>query len=213
MDEPLSNLDAKLRVAMRAEIKELHQRLGITFIYVTHDQTEAMTMSDRVAVILDGELIQVAPPREIYADPADRRVAEFIGSPKINMLQGVVRADGGVDVAGATIGACTRLAAGEAVLLGVRPEAFHSVLRPTESTFTGKVRLIEHLGSDLFVHLDLPGESEPMITRFSAANDSVARGQTIHVGINPGQFLLFTRDGTRLRPRDSRQAIPRSLVQ
>ena len=91
MDEPLSNLDAKLRVQMRAEIKELHQRLGITFIYVTHDQAEAMTLSDRVAVMLDGELLQVAPPREIYADPDDRRVAEFIGSPKINMLDGVMR--------------------------------------------------------------------------------------------------------------------------
>lgn len=85
MDEPLSNLDSKLRVQMRAEIKELHQRLGVTFVYVTHDQSEAMTMSDRVAVMLDGEL-QVAPPQEIYADPDDRRVAEFIGSPKINML-------------------------------------------------------------------------------------------------------------------------------
>jgi multiple sugar transport system ATP-binding protein len=85
MDEPLSNLDAKLRVQMRSEIKELHHRLGITFIYVTHDQSEAMTMSDRVAVMLDGELIQVAPPQAIYADPVDRRVAEFIGSPKINM--------------------------------------------------------------------------------------------------------------------------------
>jgi multiple sugar transport system ATP-binding protein len=86
MDEPLSNLDAKLRVQMRAEIKELHRKLGITFLYVTHDQAEAMTLSDRVAVMLDGELLQVAPPQEIYANPANRRVAEFVGVPKINSL-------------------------------------------------------------------------------------------------------------------------------
>jgi len=86
MDEPLSNLDAKLRVQMRAEIKELHRRLKVTFVYVTHDQSEAMTMSDRVAVMLDGALLQVAPPQDIYADPHDRRVAEFIGAPKINIL-------------------------------------------------------------------------------------------------------------------------------
>jgi multiple sugar transport system ATP-binding protein len=105
MDEPLSNLDAKLRVQMRAEIKELHKRLGVTFIYVTHDQAEAMTLSDRVAVMLDGELLQVAPPQQIYADPAERRVAEFIGSPKINMLDAVVRERGLVDVAGSTLAA------------------------------------------------------------------------------------------------------------
>jgi ABC-type sugar transport system ATPase subunit len=91
---PLSNLDAKLRVQMRVEIKELHRRLGATFIYVTHDQTEAMTLSDRVAVMLDGELLQVAPPEEIYADPAERRAAEFIGSPKINMMDATVREHG-----------------------------------------------------------------------------------------------------------------------
>ncbi|MGF6313319.1 ABC-type sugar transport system ATPase subunit [Bradyrhizobium sp. i1.8.4] len=86
MDEPLSNLDAKLRVQMRAEIKDLHQRVGVTFVYVTHDQAEAMTPSDRVGVMLDGELLQVAPPQDIYTDPDNRRVAEFIGSPKITCL-------------------------------------------------------------------------------------------------------------------------------
>src|SRR5262249_37310376 len=101
MDEPLSNLDAKLRMQMRAEIMELHRRLGVTFIYVTHDQAEAMTLSDRVAVMLEGELLQVAPPQVIYADPADLKVAVFIGSPQINLLAGVGRDDGALDVAGA----------------------------------------------------------------------------------------------------------------
>ena len=99
MDEPLSNLDAKLRVHMRAELADLHRRLGATFIYVTHDQSEAMTMSDRVAVMMDGELLQVAPPAALYDDPADLRVAEFVGSPKINVLPGMVAADGAVECA------------------------------------------------------------------------------------------------------------------
>jgi multiple sugar transport system ATP-binding protein len=85
-DEPLSNLDAKLRIQMRAEIIDLHRRLGVTFVYVTHDQGEAMTMSDRVAVMLDRELMQVAPPQLLYSDPGTLRVAEFVGSPKINVL-------------------------------------------------------------------------------------------------------------------------------
>src|SRR5262249_32602720 len=125
MDEPLSNLDAKLRVQMRAEIKELHQRLGITFIYVTHDQAEAMTLSDRVAVMLDGELLQVAPPQDIYADPDDRRVAEFIGSPKINMLEGIVRERGSISVAGSSLLRKADVAVGTGLTLGIRPEAFH----------------------------------------------------------------------------------------
>ncbi len=85
MDEPLSNLDAKLRVATRAEISELHRRLGSTFVYVTHDQVEAMTMSDRVALMIDGQILQLDTPQEIYDDPDNVRVAEFIGTPKINI--------------------------------------------------------------------------------------------------------------------------------
>ncbi|MDX2203357.1 MAG: ABC transporter ATP-binding protein, partial [Hyphomicrobiaceae bacterium] len=87
LDEPLSNLDAKLRVHMRTEIAQLHRRLGATFIYVTHDQAEAMTMSDRIAVMMDGNVIQIGTPDQVYDDPQDLRVAEFIGSPKINVLE------------------------------------------------------------------------------------------------------------------------------
>src|SRR5262249_18561143 len=96
MDEPLSNLDAKLRVAARAEMAALHRGAGVAFIYVTHDQVEGMTMSDGVALMRGGEVLQVGSPAEIYDQPADLRVAEFIGSPKINILPGVVRADGSV---------------------------------------------------------------------------------------------------------------------
>ncbi|AEG57297.1 ABC transporter ATP-binding protein [Sinorhizobium meliloti] len=130
MDEPLSNLDAKLRVQMRAEIKELHKRLGVTFIYVTHDQAEAMTLSDRVAVMLDGELLQVAPPRDIYADPHDRRVAEFIGSPKINMLDGAVIERGLMATSGAKLSVPESIAPGTKLTVGIRPEAFSLITKP-----------------------------------------------------------------------------------
>ncbi|MCC8965374.1 ABC transporter ATP-binding protein [Bradyrhizobium sp. Pear76] len=200
MDEPLSNLDAKLRVQMRAEIKELHQGLGVTFVYVTHDQAEAMTLSDRVAVMIDGELLQVAPPQDIYADPDDRRVAEFIGSPKINMLDGVVRERGLIDVAGATLTIETDARPGAALTLGIRPEAFHLADHGGQGSLTGSVRMIEHMGSDLFVHLDLAGIDHPLIVRLLAERAPyITPGQTLHVGVRPDRVLLFARDGRRLR--------------
>ncbi|MCC8944225.1 ABC transporter ATP-binding protein [Bradyrhizobium sp. Arg62] len=200
MDEPLSNLDAKLRVQMRAEIKELHQRLGVTFVYVTHDQAEAMTLSDRVAVMLDGELLQVAPPQDIYADPVDRRVAEFIGSPKINMLDGVMRERGLIDVAGSTLTIEADALAGAPLTLGIRPEAFHLADHGGQGALTGSVRMIEHMGSDLFVHLDLPAVDHPLIARLLAERaPHIAPGQTLHLGVRPDRVLLFTRDGLRLR--------------
>ncbi|WP_433995481.1 ABC transporter ATP-binding protein [Bradyrhizobium macuxiense] len=201
MDEPLSNLDAKLRVQMRAEIKELHQRLGVTFVYVTHDQAEAMTLSDRVAVMLDGELLQVAPPQDIYADPDDRRVAEFIGSPKINMLDGVVREHRLIDVAGSTLAIETDARAGAPLTLGIRPEGFHLSDHGGQGALTGSVRIIEHMGSDLFVHLDLAGVDHPLIVRLPAERTPhIALGQTLHVGVRRDRVLLFARDGRRLRP-------------
>ncbi len=150
MDEPLSNLDAKLRVTMRAEIKELHRRLGVTFVYVTHDQAEAMTLSDRIAVMFDGELLQVAPPQEIYADPAERRVAEFIGSPKINMIEAGVLEDGMVDLGGRLQAVETGRQPGTTVMLGIRPEAFSLAAPGEPGALSGQVRLVEHLGSDLY---------------------------------------------------------------
>jgi len=203
MDEPLSNLDANLRVQMRAEIKELHQRLGITFIYVTHDQAEAMTLSDRVAVMLDGELLQVAPPREIYADPDNRRVAEFIGSPAINMLDGVMGESGRIDVAGTALATeMTCVSADAAVALGIRPEAFHLVAHGGAGVLSGSVRLVEHMGSDLFVHLEIPSASRPLIARLLAERaPQIAIGHTLHLGVRSTDLLLFDSDGRRIRPR------------
>ncbi|MDX8443205.1 ABC transporter ATP-binding protein [Mesorhizobium australafricanum] len=203
MDEPLSNLDAKLRVQMRAEIKELHHRLGVTFVYVTHDQAEAMTMSDRVAVMLDGELLQVAPPQEIYADPDDRRVAEFIGSPKINMLDARLREGGLADTAGTSFSIAGNIEPGTALNLGIRPEAFHLVDAGGPNVLTGAVRLVEHMGSDLYVHLDVPGTGHPIVARLLAERaPQILPGQTLHLGVKPERLLLFAADGRRIRPHD-----------
>ena len=212
MDEPLSNLDAKLRVAMRAEIKDLHRRLGVTFVYVTHDQAEAMTLSDRVAVMLEGELLQVARPRDIYADPEDRRVAEFVGSPKINLVDGRVPEAGFVDAAGATLALDTGLDRGSAVTLGLRPEAFLATERPGPGVVTGAVRLLEHLGSDLYAHVDVPGLGTPLIARLPAEDDGVpANGGTLHLRTRLDQALLFAPDGRRMRPAKAKRVTPLPL--
>lgn len=204
MDEPLSNLDAKLRVQMRAEMKDIHRRLGVTFVYVTHDQAEAMTLSDRVAVMRDGELIQVAPPQVIYSDPEDRRVAEFVGSPKINLLEAVVRERGSVDAAGTSFQLLSDASPGEALALGIRPEAFHLSECGGANTLTGAVRLIEHMGSDLFVHLDLAGLDQPLIARLAAERaPHIALGQTLHLSVSPDRILVFGGDGKRLRLSES----------
>lgn len=208
MDEPLSNLDAKLRVQMRAEIKELHKRLDVTFIYVTHDQSEAMTMSDRVAVMLDGSLMQVAPPRTIYADPENRHVAEFIGSPKINILEATVRENGLVDTAGTTLAVGADAAPGDALTLAIRPEALHLVDKDGINALSGTVRLVEHMGSDLYVHLDLPGTGTPFIARLLAERaPQIDSGQTLRLGVRPERVLLFDANGARLR-RKNKQIQP-----
>ena len=168
MDEPLSNLDARLRVAMRAEIAKLQKMTGVTTIYVTHDQVEAMTMGDRVAVMNRGVLQQLAPPRTLYHEPANLFVASFIGSPAINLIEGrVLGGDGGYALAlgEARIALPTALIAhkpaiaeylGEAVVIGLRPEAL-SVAAPGSASgaIAGEVAFIEDLGASLLVHLDV----------------------------------------------------------
>ena len=135
-DEPLSNLDAKLRVQMRAEIRELQQRLGTTTIYVTHDQTEAMTMADKIAVLNAGRLEQVGRPLELYRSPANLFVAGFIGSPQMNFVSGPL---------------AERVGAGT---IGIRPE--HLAVGRDGDGWRGRVAAAEHLGSDTFVYVDVP---------------------------------------------------------
>jgi multiple sugar transport system ATP-binding protein len=207
MDEPLSNLDAKLRVTMRAEIKELHRRLGVTFVYVTHDQAEAMTLSDRVAVMLDGKLRQVGRPLEIYADPAERRVAEFIGSPKIAMVEARVGEGGRIHVGDRMLAIETGQQPGSSVVLGIRPEAFTPVAPGGQGELlAGRVRLVEHLGSDLYLHLDAEGQAEPVIARLDAERaPHIAAGEQIHLAVRAERVLLFTPEGQRIRTHADRR--------
>src|SRR5439155_4035948 len=153
MDEPLSNLDAKMRTATRAELVELHERLGTTFVYVTHDQVEAMTMGSRVAVLDRGALQQIGVPQEVYARPANVFVAQFIGSPPMNILP---------PGAGAALGV-----ANVNVVVGVRPE--HLVLADTG--VPAHVRLVESLGHERHVLCALAG-GEAVIVRIAAVTDA-----------------------------------------
>ncbi|MFM8681396.1 MAG: ABC transporter ATP-binding protein [Alphaproteobacteria bacterium] len=157
MDEPLSNLDAKLRVHMRAELAELHRRLGTTFVYVTHDQVEAMTMSDRVAVMDAGEILQLGTPTELYERPSNTRVARFIGSPAINLLPARAGADGVVEMAGMRLGLRVAARAGEALGVGLRPEALRPVADAAGAgrVLRARLRRRENLGAESILHADL----------------------------------------------------------
>jgi multiple sugar transport system ATP-binding protein len=175
MDEPLSNLDAKLRVQMRAEVSRLQRDLGVTTIYVTHDQVEAMTMGDRVAVMRKGELQQVAEPQTLYDRPVNLFVAGFIGSPAMNMLEATVeRANGSIALGlgeqrilldDEALAQRPALAdhVGRPVILGIRPEDLEAVAlvpdTPADRRLNGTVELREALGSELHVHFSVPGVS------------------------------------------------------
>jgi multiple sugar transport system ATP-binding protein len=154
MDEPLSNLDAKLRVQTRAELVELQTRLAVTTVYVTHDQVEAMTMGHRVAVLRDGNLQQCDAPSTLYHEPANLFVAGFIGSPAMNTLP--VTVDGAVEIAGAKI-RIGEVLGGEGMTIGFRPE---TVVIGDEGPIPARIRLVEDLGSEVFVHLLIHHDSE-----------------------------------------------------
>ena len=202
MDEPLSNLDAKLRVSTRAEIAALQRRLGITTFYVTHDQVEAMTMGDRVAVLKDGLLQQVAAPLELYDRPANRFVATFIGSPQMNMLRASV-IDGDLVVGDLRIvlHAEQREAIGgrEAVELGIRPE--HVVVEgPDGEGLPAVVNIVEELGSEeyVFATASIDGQDHRIVTR-SMARSRGLRGEAIRISFRPDALHLFDVDsGLRL---------------
>jgi multiple sugar transport system ATP-binding protein len=195
-DEPLSNLDAKLRVHMRAELAELHRRLKATFVYVTHDQAEAMTMSSRIAVMMAGELIQAGTPAEIYNDPCDIRVAEFVGSPKINILPGRIRKDGGIDVLGTAFKlACA--AAPSDCRVGVRPERIELGAGP----FSGTVVHLENLGAEAFVHLAIEGAGLRLIARLADVRHMPVMGSRAAFGFATDAVRVFDLAGRRIELR------------
>ena len=205
MDEPLSNLDAALRVHMRAELTELHRNLKTTFIYVTHDQAEALTMSSRVAVMMDGELIQLDTPTNVYSDPENLRVAEFIGSPKINVLKGSVDSDGMVLVQGFRLRRRLSPGAPSEVNVGIRPEHLAPTSDHDRAAFTGTVRHIEHLGSDVYVQATL-NDGESVVTVRSDPDHvmDLSIGHTVHIAETKGAAMVFANSGERLRFREDK---------
>ncbi|MCJ0892307.1 ABC transporter ATP-binding protein [Rhodococcus sp. ARC_M5] len=192
MDEPLSNLDAKLRVSTRAQIAGLQRRLGTTTVYVTHDQVEAMTMGDRVAVLLDGKLQQIAAPRELYDDPVNTFVAGFIGSPGMNLVDAPVR-DGAAVLGELRIP--FPASAGERVVVGVRPESWDLVGDGAGLQLT--VELIEELGAESFVYASAPSTNGGWTTtsgRISVRVDrklSIALAETIRLVPRFDELFFF----------------------
>lgn len=152
-DEPLSNLDAKLRTQMRAEIRRLHNRLGVTSIYVTHDQVEAMTLADRIVVMNEGRIEQVGTPMELFMNPANIFVASFLGSPPMNQMKGVITSKG-VDIGGVTITVEGRVGdhIGREVILGIRPEHVTLTKEKGSTTLPISLELVEPLGSEALLH-------------------------------------------------------------
>lgn len=195
MDEPLSNLDAKLRVHMRTEFSQLHRSLATTFVYVTHDQAEAMTMSDRVAVMLGGRMLQVGTPDQIYHDPASLEVAEFVGSPRINLVEG--RYDGEfVRCSGGRIGVRVAGSAPQDLRIGFRCESA-SLAPPGQGDLRGEVTHLENLGSDIMVHVRMPASKSPVVVRTAPGAHAHRIGD--QVSLRVGEHLLaFSRSGERV---------------
>ncbi|WP_420011889.1 ABC transporter ATP-binding protein [Tateyamaria sp.] len=194
-DEPLSNLDAALRVEMRYEISKLHQSLGATMIYVTHDQVEAMTLADRIVVLDAGRIIQVGSPRELYARPANTFVAQFIGSPKMNVVSCETTGDGYV-VPGGRSGPYSAGAPG-ATQVGIRPEHI-GVDTAGTGQCDGKVDVIEYLGADTFVLFDC-GAAGRINVRISGEAD-LAVGDALGLHFQPEHTHFFDANGDALRP-------------
>ena len=208
MDEPLSNLDAKLRVHMRTELAELHDRLKTTFIYVTHDQVEAMTMSDRVAMMDAGRILQLGTPTELYARPANIKVAQFIGSPTINLLPASVVDGGVVEVIGRRLPLRTSLAAGSAVTLGIRPEAIaprgDAPLRDGQVALGAHLRRVENLGSEFILHFDVTGIGDRVIMCRVPADHDPGGGHA-EIVFDVAACHLFDTEGLRAEPLDVRR--------
>jgi multiple sugar transport system ATP-binding protein len=231
MDEPLSNLDAKLRVDMRAELAALHARLGVTTVYVTHDQIEAMTLGQRVAVLRQGWIQQVDTPQTLYREPANLFVAAFIGSPAMNLVEAIVGV-GAVSFGGFTIPLDPqrrpRVAEGANVVLGIRPEDFQDAeySEPGLPEIEATVAVLEELGSmthmifpidaprvrteDVRAAADTDDDTSPVVageeqTAFTARLDPRTRarvGSPIRLTLNPGQFHFFDPEtGTSLSSR------------
>ncbi len=217
MDEPLSNLDAKLRVQMRAEIAKLQSDLGVTTIYVTHDQIEAMTMGDRVAVMRKGELQQVDDPQTLYDRPLNLFVGGFIGSPAMNMLEATIESNGGLSAKigdqTVALGAETlqhrpglQQHAGKRVIIGIRPEDLEDAAletdAPSDRRLSGRLELREALGSEIMAHFAITGRPAQTDEMRELAHDSGAADGETHIGVAEGETVIVGRFGARSRIKE-----------
>ena len=219
MDEPLSNLDAKLRVTMRTSLQQLHRRIGVTTVYVTHDQVEAMTLGDRVAVMRDGRLQQVDVPGRLYAEPANLFVAAFIGSPAMNLVQATIADDKlHVGPLALPVDRSRRTADGR-VIAGIRPEAFEDAAFASSElpTIDVTVEVLESIGSDAYVFFQVDAETVTVEDAMSdEAEDSVSLlaeesgramfaarvdartkarvGEPLKLAIDPSRLYFFSRE-------------------
>ncbi|MBB5018630.1 multiple sugar transport system ATP-binding protein [Chitinivorax tropicus] len=205
-DEPLSNLDASLRVQMRVELSKLHRKLKTTMIYVTHDQVEAMTLGDRICVFNQGRIEQIGTPLELYDRPRNLFVASFLGSPKMNLLSSTVDT---VHASGVTLRLPDntlfkvpldgqKLKLGQQVTLGLRPEHVHECT--TGKGIEVRVDLLEHVGDALFAYVQLPGMKEFLIVKLAPEAHHHRVGDKIKIELNTRCCHLFDREGRALPP-------------
>jgi multiple sugar transport system ATP-binding protein len=203
-DEPLSNLDAQLRVETRVELSRLHRKLGATMVYVTHDQSEALTLGDRIAVLKEGVLQQIATPMQLYRQPANKFVAGFIGSPAMNFLEGVIRREGpsnvrtfrGIDLA---LDVPLDTEAPGKVFLGVRPQHLQVVGETAsgDGTLRGEVGVVEPMGNEQIVYVTLSGGDR--LVAVAPPQQQVAPGDTVAIRVRPeGAHIFDAETGARL---------------
>lgn len=207
LDEPLSNLDAKLRIDMRSEIKRLHHEMGTTIVYVTHDQVEALTMSTRIAIFFEGELEQVAAPMDLYQNPISLRVADFIGNPRINFVEGQAKRgeDGGLTLTsplGRMAFAPERLTdevpaqSSFDVVLGIRPEKIGICCQEGDGAIPASVYATQPAGSETTIHLKMDDGSVVLAKEMGIRNYAV--DQVVHVRIDPDKLNVFAKETGRL---------------
>jgi lactose/L-arabinose transport system ATP-binding protein len=204
-DEPLSNLDAELRVQMRVEISRLHKQLGTTMIYVTHDQTEAMTLADKIVVLRAGNIEQIGAPLDLYDDPANQFVAGFVGSPKMNFLKAqVIETNAATAIVALVDDRSVRLAmpvaspveTGMPVTLGIRPEHFADAGRG-DADLTVSIDVAEHLGNTSYIYATTPSGEQLIIER--PESRTVGNRDQLTVGLSAKRTFLFDSAGKRLR--------------
>jgi len=196
MDEPLSNLDARLRTQMREELSALHRRLGATFVYVTHDQIEAMTMSDRIALMEGGRILQVGTPAELYERPASLAVASFIGTPAINLLPAEINAAGQVHAFGRALGLVARSGPDGSATLGLRPEDLHIA----RDGIAARILRAEMHGADRYLTLQVEASTPTTLTlrQATGADAGIDADGRVTLGFTASRAHLFSANGARL---------------